>query len=665
MSSVLLCSYSGALGGAERVLLDVAEGFGEQAILACPAGPLADAARARGIRNFHLRWRALELRSTPTQSLSAVRDLVGHGREVRRLTRDLGPELVVVWNMRSALGVCFAASPPVRTVFAHNDLLPGGLIAAAVRRAARRADLVITPSRVVADDLSLPDHVVVNPPGVEMERFATTGPIPDGAPSVLVLGALVRWKRPGLAVEALALARRQVPDLRLRLVGGALGVAGEKLSDELRAQADAAGLAEAFELVGQAADPILELARASCLLHCAPREPFGLVVVEALAAGRPAVVPEAGGPAEIIDPSCGRLYPPGDAAGAAGALVELVSTPGLAAQLGERGRRRAGERFSAPEASARWVAAARGPARSDGPRAAPGAGLSIVTVTHDSASHLERLLACAARHLPAAQVVVVDSGSRDDSPAIARRAGAETIELGINAGFGAGSNRGVAAAREGVTVLLNPDVELLDDSLLELAEVAGKGPDCLLVPLVLNSDGSRQDTAHPLPSSPADLIRSLVPPSSLPRALAAWLDPWRSRRRRTVGWAVGCAVMARTATLRELGPFDERIFLYGEDLDLALHARQAGIPTIFLPSARVIHHGAHTSTLSFGGEPFTELARARHVVVRRRLGPARARLDWGTQATTFASRGLLKRLTGRSAARERRQLRALSAVDRG
>jgi len=71
-----------------------------------------------------------------------------------------------------------------------------------------------------------------------------------------------------------------------------------------------------------------------------------------------------------------------------------------------------------------------------------------------------------------------------------------------------------------------------------------------------------------------------------------------------VGWAVGCAVVARTDTLRRLGPFDERIFLYGEDLDLGLRADAAGVQTWFWPSARVIHAGAHSSARAFGGEPF-------------------------------------------------------------
>jgi GT2 family glycosyltransferase len=240
----------------------------------------------------------------------------------------------------------------------------------------------------------------------------------------------------------------------------------------------------------------------------------------------------------------------------------------------------------------------------------------------------------------------------------------QTIALDENVGFGRGCNIGVAAVTAPVTALVNPDVELLDDSLLELADEALRSPERLLAPLVLNSDGSRQDTVHPRPTSPPDLARVLVPPELTPRRAGLSIAPWRSDHPRRVGWAVGCAVAARTDTLRRLGPFDERIFLYYEDLDLALRAGEQGIETWFCPSARVLHHRAHSSDKEFGGEPFELLARARRDVVARRLGPRRAGLDDAAQAATFASRIVSKRLLGRPALRERRQLQALLRVRR-
>jgi GT2 family glycosyltransferase len=294
--------------------------------------------------------------------------------------------------------------------------------------------------------------------------------------------------------------------------------------------------------------------------------------------------------------------------------------------------------------------------------------LALVTVTHNSAAELAGLLSSLDRHLAGVELVVVDSASSDETVEIARQtqsaARVQTIALDHNVGFGRASNIGVAAVRQPVTALVNPDVELLDDSLLELAGQALRPPERLLAPLVLNADGTRQDTVHPRPTSPSDLGRVLVPPGLAPRRAALRLAPWRSDRPRRVGWAVGCALVARTDTLRRLGPFDERIFLYYEDLDLGLRAGAQGVETWFCPSARVLHHRAHSSEKEFGGEPFELLARARREVVARRLGARRAGLDDAAQAATFASRIVGKRLLGGSALRERRQLKALLSVRR-
>jgi GT2 family glycosyltransferase len=341
--------------------------------------------------------------------------------------------------------------------------------------------------------------------------------------------------------------------------------------------------------------------------------------------------------------------------------------------MGAQGRERAREHFDLRRARTRFATAIppAGQGRPAGRRQAAQA-LALVTVTHNSSGELERLLDSVALHLPGSRVVVVDSASEDQSREVAlrRRAGiaTELIALERNEGFGAGCNRGVAAVKEPVTALVNPDVELIDDSLLVLVEetLRPAGPERLLAPLVLSPDGSRQDTVHPRPGSAAELARSLFPPAVAVGWLgpALGLAPWRSRRSRRVGWAVACALVGRTGTFARLGPFDERIFLYGEDLDLGLRARELGIRTWFCPRARVIHARAHATAPAFGGEPFELLARARHEVVARRLGPRYAWLDDAAQAVTFSSRRLLKRVLGREAERERQQLAALHAVRR-
>jgi GT2 family glycosyltransferase len=297
---------------------------------------------------------------------------------------------------------------------------------------------------------------------------------------------------------------------------------------------------------------------------------------------------------------------------------------------------------------------------------ADGAALALVTVTHNSTGTIERLLDSVERHLPEAQMIVVDSGSRDASVRVARAAAprAQVIDLGENVGFGRASNVGVNAADRPVTVLINPDAELVDGSLAELgAELLEPGhPERIIAPLVLSPDGSRQDNVHLDPDSPLRWVHALVPPALLPAALRPFTDPSRSRRRRRVGWAVGACVVAPTETLRRLGPFDERIFLFSEDLDLGLRAADAGIETVFRPDARVIHLDAHSTDVAYGGEPFELLERQRRSVIGERRGEEAALRDDRIWALTYRNRILLKTLSGNSAARERLQLAALRRV---
>jgi N-acetylglucosaminyl-diphospho-decaprenol L-rhamnosyltransferase len=278
---------------------------------------------------------------------------------------------------------------------------------------------------------------------------------------------------------------------------------------------------------------------------------------------------------------------------------------------------------------------------------------TIVTVLHDSAPELQRLLPSLREHLPSdLQLVVVDSGSGDDGPALARAAGAEVIVLDGNQGFGAASNAGVSAARHAATVLLNPDCELLDSG---LSELAGRAARCeaLLVPRLIEADGALQRSAHPLPGGPMALVRAVLPTRALPQ-------PHRARRPRRVGWAIAACLAAPTALLRRLGPFDPAAFLFYEDLDLCLRARAAGVPTELHPDARVLHHGGHATGPALGACVLDLEARRRRAVIGARLGPRALALDDAAQALTFAGRAAAGRRREVNLARLRSLRRARS-----
>ncbi|HEX8086124.1 MAG TPA: glycosyltransferase [Solirubrobacteraceae bacterium] len=259
----------------------------------------------------------------------------------------------------------------------------------------------------------------------------------------------------------------------------------------------------------------------------------------------------------------------------------------------------------------------------------------VVTVIHNSAPQLTRLLESIERHAKEARVIVVDTGSTDDGAERAREWAAEVIELDHNPGFGSANNLGVQSARHDVTALLNPDVELLDDGLRTLVERAGTTA-ALLAPRLLNEDGTIQDSAHPAPGTWREVGRALTPPP-LQR------PPWRSEQRRRVGWATAAALVARTDTLKRLGPFDPHAFLWYEDMDLCLRAERVELH----PDVTLRHTGGHST-----GEDYEERARRRRQVVAQRRGRRAQALDDLAQAITFARAAPFK-------PRARAQLRAL------
>jgi N-acetylglucosaminyl-diphospho-decaprenol L-rhamnosyltransferase len=285
--------------------------------------------------------------------------------------------------------------------------------------------------------------------------------------------------------------------------------------------------------------------------------------------------------------------------------------------------------------------------------------LSVVTVLHDSADVLPPLLAALGRHLPDAQIIAVDSGSTDDGRVLAGAAGAEVVTLDANPGFGAANNAGVERARNPVCVLLNPDCTPLDAGLRRLAAAAER-TDALWVPRLLHPvANTTEKSAHPLPGTLGALLPALVHPRLLPRPLRLRAEPWRAERPRSVGWAVAACVVARTDTLRRLGPFDPSAFLFYEDMDLCLRARAAGVPTVLDPTVRVGHLGGHATRRAYGEEPHALLAKRRRAVVRTNRGRAALARDDLAQALTFAGRRLARRALGRPAAREAAQLAAL------
>jgi N-acetylglucosaminyl-diphospho-decaprenol L-rhamnosyltransferase len=291
---------------------------------------------------------------------------------------------------------------------------------------------------------------------------------------------------------------------------------------------------------------------------------------------------------------------------------------------------------------------------------------SVVVVTWQSASMLEALVATMNRHLRSApELVVVDNLSRDDPERAVReyRGRVRFMPLERNVGFGAACNIGVENASGSCVVMLNPDTELVDASLDQLAAFALRRR-ALAGPRLLNPDGSVQPSASGPPVGPWPWIGAIFPGRLQPRPLRDRTEPWRAPHTIHVAWLTGACVAGLREALLALGPFDPAIQLYAEDMDLGLRAARAGIPSYFCPDVcRVIHRGGASTSIAFPQGAGRLAAGNRRAVVRRAYGARRERASWLAQRVNLRLRVAAKCALGRDASADRDALEATRNAD--
>jgi glycosyltransferase involved in cell wall biosynthesis len=312
--------------------------------VACPEGPLAEAAAAAGLAVEPLEDRPLQRRGA---LVAAVKGIAGLSGDASRLNRRHKPIAIAAWGARAVLAAAGARLGRTPVIAVHHDLLPA-TVAGPVRSATRRAAGTVATSIAVARDLRVSHDPVILHPGVDLKAWTPQPPPPPSPPHALVLGALVPWKRADLALEVAA----RLPELQLTIAGAPLPGA-EDYAERLRARAWREDLIGRVTLTGVLEDPREAIGRAHLLLHCADAEPFGMVLVEAMASARPVVAADNAGPKEIVSAGAGRLFPPGDEVAAAQAVQAVLAdrNAGAAARL------RAESAFDV-EASARRFAGA-------------------------------------------------------------------------------------------------------------------------------------------------------------------------------------------------------------------------------------------------------------------------------------------------------------------
>jgi GT2 family glycosyltransferase len=229
----------------------------------------------------------------------------------------------------------------------------------------------------------------------------------------------------------------------------------------------------------------------------------------------------------------------------------------------------------------------------------PAVDCAIVVVTYNSARHIERLL----DSVPAAaeglriHCIVVDNGSSDETISILRPRGDITIiEAGQNLGYAGAINLGRKAIdRDCPLLILNPDLVLEPGAIARLCQARDDPAVGVVLPMLLNSDGSLYLSLRREPSPARALGEALFGPRLPGRP--GWLSEIVRDRRayqepHDVEWGGGAAMLISAACNDAVGDWDDmRFFLYSEETDFAARARLHGYRIRYLPEARIRHEG--------------------------------------------------------------------------
>jgi N-acetylglucosaminyl-diphospho-decaprenol L-rhamnosyltransferase len=199
------------------------------------------------------------------------------------------------------------------------------------------------------------------------------------------------------------------------------------------------------------------------------------------------------------------------------------------------------------------------------------------------------------------ELVVVDNGSDDGSVEALRNAvpGARVIVSPGNVGYARAANQGIAATRAPVVAVLNPDLTMEPGTAKAMLARFDEEPALgACGPRIHNLDGSDYPSARRSPTVPLAVAHGTLglwwptnPFTARYRELDA--DPAQSR---SVDWVSGAAVWLRRGALDAVGGWDERYFMYMEDVDLCWRLRRAGFDVAYEPAGVVTHvQGASTS----------------------------------------------------------------------
>ena len=199
------------------------------------------------------------------------------------------------------------------------------------------------------------------------------------------------------------------------------------------------------------------------------------------------------------------------------------------------------------------------------------------------------------------EIVLVDNYSSDDTVLWVRESYPEVIVVQNlqNLGFAAANNKGIQRADGQYVFFLNPDTIILSGSFDKLTAFMETHPDVgLCGPQILNPDMTIQRSARRFPNFGGMFYRfTLFKYLGLFRRYAGYwkMDDFDHTSQKEIEQLMGAALIAKTSLVKELSGFDERFFMYYEEVDLCLRIKQFGLKVMFYPEAKIIHLGGQSA----------------------------------------------------------------------
>jgi GT2 family glycosyltransferase len=220
--------------------------------------------------------------------------------------------------------------------------------------------------------------------------------------------------------------------------------------------------------------------------------------------------------------------------------------------------------------------------------------------------------------------MLVDNSPSDGASEVVRAAAPDATVLTnpINRGFAAAVNQAVAVGEAEIVFLLNPDVQRISGNVADVAELFRDPRVGAVAARLVNPDGSEQPNCFREPR-PFDLISEEL---ALGWRFPNWQRARRLRMREPVGrnwfpidWGAGACLFLRRAALADVGPFDERFFVYCEETDWLVRAKRRGWRTLFLPTVEATHAVASSSP-GARARPSLLLLESQHRYTRKHFG---------------------------------------------